>query len=135
MDGAKGKILLVDDDADLVNLVTVRLEAYGFQVESCANGQELLQRVKRRRPDALVLDLEMPEKNGLAALFELKQVFGNLGRDAHLKGGLPVIVLTGLKVSELRAIIQNTGVYDYLEKPVDIQVLAEKLIQAVGAAV
>jgi two-component system, OmpR family, alkaline phosphatase synthesis response regulator PhoP len=70
---AKRKMLVVDDEVDFVELMTVRLEANGYEVITANNGKEALGRVKKDRPDAIILDIMMPEMDGLTVLKKIRE--------------------------------------------------------------
>jgi CheY-like chemotaxis protein len=81
---AKRKILVVDDEVDFVELMTMRLEANGYEVITANNGKDALDRAKKDRPDAVLLDIMMPEMDGLSVLKQIR------AQDARL----PVFILT-----------------------------------------
>ena len=70
---AKRKILLVDDEVDFVDLMKTRLEANGYEVITANNGKEALDRVKNDKPVALLLDIMMPELDGLSVLKQIRE--------------------------------------------------------------
>ena len=80
------RVLVVDDEIGIVRLIQVNLERQGYQVETAGNGAEALAKIRRERPNLLVLDVMMPEMNG----FEL---LTNIRSDPAL-ADLPVIMLT-----------------------------------------
>ena len=65
---AKKKILVVDDEIDFCEMMKMRLEASGYEVIIANNGKEALERVKKDKPDAVLLDIMMPEIDGLTVL-------------------------------------------------------------------
>lgn len=71
-DGAAGKIVVADDDADIVNLVRLRLERAGFQVLTASNGREVLDVVDVEDPDLVLMDVNMPVLDGRAAARQLR---------------------------------------------------------------
>ena len=123
----------MDDDQDLADLIRVRLEAHGYGVEVCENGTQALEALHHgERPHAIVMDIEMPQKNGLTALYELKEEFQKSAGSRDSSAQIPVIVITGLKGVAIRELVQKTQIYDYLEKPFDTKVLADKVARAIG---
>jgi two-component system alkaline phosphatase synthesis response regulator PhoP len=111
---AQKRILVVDDEADFAALVQGNLEREGFQVEIAYNGVEGLAKVKANPPDAIVLDVMMPEKDGYAVCKELK------GSDATCN--IPVVLLTAVAshVTSTRyshADGMSTEADDYIAKP------------------
>ena len=103
------KILVADDEHDIVEVVKDTLEANGFQVITAFDGEEAIKRVYEESPDLLILDINMPKMNGY-------QVLENIKEDI-IHSHLPVIMLTAKgdikdKISGLGA-----GVDDYVTKP------------------
>ncbi|MHB1414165.1 MAG: response regulator transcription factor [Chloroflexota bacterium] len=109
------KILVVDDDPDIIQAIQIVLESQDYEVLTAVNGEEGLERIKRDKPDALVLDLLMPKKDGFAVLRELKE-------DPRM-AKLPILVLTSVREEASRRRYQlETGIElnvdDYVEKPI-----------------
>jgi DNA-binding response OmpR family regulator len=123
------KIMLVDDDADLSELVKIRLESAGFEVNYCANGQRALDSVDEERPDAIILDMEMPEKNGYTTLLELNKKFNTSGQD-NASAKIPIIVMTGLSGTTIKDLVQSAGIYDFVRKPFSVSMLVDKINKA-----
>ncbi len=123
------RILLIDDDQDLSELVRIRLEQAGFEVSHCSNGQEALDFVNEELPDAIILDMEMPGKNGYTTLLEFKKKFDTSG---HGSSGvnIPVIVMTGLAGGVIKDMVLAAGIYDFVEKPFSVSLLVEKINKA-----
>ncbi len=125
------KILLVDDDPDILDALTMVLEAQGYQVVTARDGLEGLATLKAEKPDLLILDLLMPKMDGFAVCKELQDP-----RWSKLKG-MPILILTSVREEASRRRYElETGleldVDDYVEKPVSPDVLVarvEKLIK------
>ena len=117
------KILVVDDDEEIVRVVQITLEAKGLEVETAFTGLEALQRTERELPDLIVLDVDMPQMDGLTALEHLK---GNPST-AHI----PVIMLTAKdQVSDISK-GWNTGADFYWTKPfsaIQLAVLVKRVL-------
>ncbi|MGB4246665.1 MAG: sigma 54-interacting transcriptional regulator [Pseudohongiellaceae bacterium] len=109
----KRRILLVDDDADLLHLISVRLKANGFDVNAVNSAQTALTRLSVFRPHVVVTDLRMPGMDGMQ-LFELIQ-------QRNLR--LPVIMLTAHGTIPEAVAATQKGVFSYLVKPFDAQTL------------
>ena len=110
----KKRILVVDDEADFCAIVQRHLEKEGFDVELAYNGAEGLEKIRTHPPDAVVLDVMMPEKDGYAVCKMLKA-------DPQLSG-IPVVLLTAVAshVPSTRyshADGMSTEADDYLAKP------------------
>jgi two-component system alkaline phosphatase synthesis response regulator PhoP len=111
---AQKRILVVDDEADFAALVQGNLEKEGFKVDLAYNGVEGLAKVRANPPDAIVLDVMMPEKDGYTVCKELK------GSDATCN--IPVVLLTAVAshVTSTRyshADGMTTEADDYIAKP------------------
>ena len=127
------RVLLVDDDADFVQSMTLVLENAGLEVDSAMNGAEAIQAARVRRPDLIVLDMLMPKKDG-ATTFE------ELSRDEQL-ADIPVIFLTsvnektgfGLSGNDFET-VYGKGPVAFLEKPVEAARLVEIVRRAIGGA-
>src|SRR3989338_2039811 len=116
------EILLVDDDADYRELTRMRLEAAGYQVSFASGGRQALELLKGGcRPDLLILDINMPDKNGLATMVNLNAF---IKRESDQGARIPVIVATGLQSEKVQEILMAQQVDDYLRKPYE----AEELI-------
>ncbi|MBN2242842.1 MAG: response regulator [Acidobacteria bacterium] len=110
-------LLLVDDEPDFRRATSTALIRRGFTVSEAASGEEALERIARKRPDFVVLDLKMPGMGGIETLRRLRET------DASL----PVIILTGHgDVGSAMAGIR-LSVADFLQKPVDIDQLAARI--------
>jgi two-component system alkaline phosphatase synthesis response regulator PhoP len=107
----KKTILVVDDEKDIVDLLSYNLTKEGFSVITARNGRDALDRA-RQKPDLIVLDVMMPELNGLQVIQELKK--------EKRTASIPVILLTA-KGSETDEIVGlEVGADDYIVKPVKI---------------
>ncbi len=118
------KILLVDDEPDLTMILKKNLQMEGYEVEVAYNGVEAIEKVKASIPDAIVLDVMMPEKDGFAVCSELK------GDDKY--ADIPIIMLTA--VSDHVSSTQYSHAHgmdmeadDYLAKPASPEQIIESL--------
>lgn len=118
------EILVVDDDPDYVDLIRLRLETSGYQVSCVSNGLEALNLLEKSyRPDLIVLDIEMPDKNGLTTLINL-----NVRRLREKnESQIPIIVATGLRSEAIRSLLTEQKISAYLTKPYDAGELIEKI--------
>ncbi|MEW6439752.1 MAG: response regulator [bacterium] len=120
----KKRILVVDDEPDFVAIVKKYLEKEGFQVEVAYDGVEGLKKVQESPPDAIVLDVMMPEKDGYAVCQELK--------NSDKYKNIPIVLLTAVSshVSSTRYSHydgMSTEADDYLPKPAS----AEEIVESV----
>lgn len=102
-------VLVVDDEADLLEIVTDRLERAGYRVLTARDGLEALEQVRAARPACIILDLKMPRLGGFEALAALR-------REAP---EARVIVLTGSPNRPLAEACRARGADDFLLKPFD----------------
>lgn len=103
------QILVVDDDPVMHRLFQHHLERAGYQMLSAKNGLEALEVASREKPGLIVMDIMMPDKDGLAALRELKK--------ADATKTIPVIVITANSHFMTRKESENSGAAMFLTKP------------------
>ena len=119
-------ILLVDDDPDYLDLAKIRLETSGYLVSCANNGTEALKLLDMDfRPRLIIMDIEMPDKNGLTTLINL-----NVRQARDMKNGIepiPVIIATGIQSDAVRALMQSQNISGYLRKPYSSEELIEKV--------
>lgn len=101
------KILLTDDEEDIIEVVQDRLEAYGFAVVTARDGLEALDKLSKERFDGVFLDVKMPGMNGIQVLEEIRK------NDAEL----PVIILTSSSSREAAIESLAKGANAYVLKP------------------
>jgi CheY-like chemotaxis protein len=116
------RLLVVDDDPDILRLLKAILEAYQFAVELASNGQEALERVRAMVPDGIFLDLRMPVMDGYEA-------FDILRREHP---GVPIIIITASNTGDVSRRMRAQGAQGCLVKPFDPQVLRTTLREAFG---
>lgn len=102
------KILIVDDEAVLLNLLSTKVGQAGFSVIEARDGDEGLQKALKEHPDLILLDIIMPKMDGVTVLKNLRQ-------DPWGKG-VPVIILSNLNTAESVEKSLANGAYDYLIK-------------------
>lgn len=122
----KTKILIVDDDPDILVAVGAVLEARNYQVVTAGDGEEGLAKLKEEKPDLMILDLLMPRKDGFAVCKELKDPRWSKYSD------MPILMLTSIReeVSRRRYELEtglSLDVDDYVEKPIDPFLLVERV--------
>ncbi|HON58740.1 MAG TPA: response regulator [Smithella sp.] len=113
------KILVVDDEKDIVELLSYNLKKEGFAVIGASDGESALRQVKNHRPDLMILDLMLPGMNGLDVCRQLRR---------HPQtAGLPIIMLTA-KGEEMDKIIGlEIGADDYMTKPFSVKELIARV--------
>ena len=120
------KILIVDDDPDILDALTMILEAKDYQVVTARDGVEGLANLKAEKPDLLILDLLMPKMDGFAVCKELQDP-----RWSKFKS-TPILILTSVREEASRRRYElETGleldVDDYVEKPIAPDILLERV--------
>ena len=114
--GARRSVLVVDDDRDIREMFTTALRQAGFEVRSAVDGIVALRQIEHRRPDVVVLDLNLPMVDGIAVHEEL-----NLRTDTQ---GLPVVIITGTEQES------PFPAYATLRKPIDPDNLVDVVSRA-----
>jgi len=116
------KILLVDDEPDIVELLKLRLETNGYEVITAYDGVACLEKVKTDAPDVILLDLVMPGMDGYQVCHRLKE---------SLKTKDILVILFTASYSESMADkVEDLGAFDYIVKPFDPGALLKKVAQA-----
>jgi DNA-binding response OmpR family regulator len=115
----KCKVLLVDDDVQILRSLRVYLELENYQVDTAGGGAEALEKLNSNRPQVLVLDIMMPEMDGFEVLEKVKS-------DESLKN-IPVIMLTakGQDVDVVKG--YEMGASSYMTKPFNLNELVENI--------
>ena len=114
------KIIVIDDEPDIVTFLTVLLEDNGYKVISAKDGREGLERIARERPQLVLLDITMPEKSGVRCYRELRE-------NPDLKS-IPIVIVTGVAkdfknfISSRRQVPPPDG---FVSKPIDKQELLD----------
>jgi DNA-binding response OmpR family regulator len=122
------KILVVDDDPNILKLVKTRLEAHNYEVIAASDGEECMQKVLSDKPDLIILDILMPKADGYDVLVGMKEIKALTGKIPVI----PVIVLTALSDPRVRGMIEKEEIKDYIVKPFNAEDLLNKVRQALG---
>ena len=113
------KILIVDDEADLVETIRFPLELEGFQVLAAYNGEEGLNQARSERPDLILLDLMLPKLDG----YKICRLLKFDDRYKHI----PIFMLTAKTQEKDKILGKETGADEYFTKPFDIDGLIAKI--------
>ena len=113
------RVLVADDDPDILTVVKINLELDGFDVDTAVDGEDALQTATSTPPDVIVLDIMMPRMDGLTALHRL--------RSQASTANIPIILLTARGLPEDRVRGLELGADDYITKPFDITELAARV--------
>jgi len=111
------KVLLVDDEKDFLDVMAERMRARGMEVKTASTPSEALALVAKESFDAIILDLQMPEMDGLETLKKIKSK----------KPELQIILLTGHATVQKGVEAMKLGAMDLLEKPADLSDLTAKI--------
>ena len=123
----KAKILIVDDDADIITVLRDRLEALGYGTVCAGDGLLALELIEQETPHLMLLDLEMPKLSGLDVLKRLAQ-------QKPAAPDMPVIVMTAHGTITAAVQAMKQGAYDFLTKPFDVDHLALVVTKALERA-
>ncbi|HUW94811.1 MAG TPA: response regulator [Anaerolineae bacterium] len=121
---AQPRVMVVDDDPDILDALTTILGTQSYTIETARDGVECVDKVRAEIPDLIVLDLLMPKKDGFAVVREL--------RENPRYAGIPILILTSVREDASRRRYElETGlamdVQDYVEKPVSPQDLLDRV--------
>ncbi|BCS89798.1 response regulator [Pseudodesulfovibrio sediminis] len=114
------KVLLIDDEVEFLEALSERMELRGMDVVTAENAQKAVAALDSGEYDAIVLDLQMPDMNGIDMLKIIKE--------SHPE--MQVILLTGKATLEAGVKAMKLGAMDFMEKPADIDSLTEKIKKA-----
>ncbi|MDQ7782756.1 MAG: response regulator [Desulfomonilaceae bacterium] len=126
------KVLIIDDEPDMVTFLSTLLEDNGYEVVTAVDGEEGLDKVKSEKPDLISLDLLMPNKTGIKMYRELR-------KDPEV-ADIPVVMVTGFGKDDVPSMDFKKWVHErsikapeaYIEKPVDKEMLLNAVRQAIG---
>lgn len=122
---AKKKIMIVDDEESLIELVKALLEGENYEVITAMDGEECLEKLKTEKPDLILLDMMMPGMSG-------REVCERVRADPKIKN-LKIAFLTVAKFSEVgKDVLERMNVLDYITKPFDNKDLIRRVKKLVG---
>lgn len=114
---ANKKILIIDDEPEMVELMKIRLEANKFDVITASEGSEGLEKLRKEKPDLVLLDIMMPNMDGYLFAREVK-------KDPAI-AGVPIIVVTAKP--GMKYLFEAEGIKDYMVKPFESKELLDKI--------
>jgi len=121
---AKKRILLVDDDYEIIESMRMLLEAKGYAILVARDGNQGLALAERENPDLLILDMMMPKRSGFLVLEKLRR-----SRPEPMK----IIMITANEGSRHKAYAEMLGVDDYIRKPFAMDRLLDSVERLLGA--
>ncbi len=113
----KSKLLIIDDEVEYASTICQRLQLRGIDITDAYSGTDGLAKLKEINPDIVILDLKMPDMNGLDALVAIKEY----------NSDIKVIMVTGHGSAAAGLQAMRKGAFDYIMKPFKLAVLLEKL--------
>ncbi|MEK7396767.1 MAG: response regulator [Candidatus Poribacteria bacterium] len=116
---SKAKILIIDDEREIVELVSLMLKARDYSIVSALDGQDGLNKAKVEQPDLILLDIMMPGIDGYAVCLKLKS-----NKDTK---NIPVVIMSGKAEREAIVKTHSLGVSDFIVKPFNLPMLLGKL--------
>jgi len=113
------KVVVIDDEADIVRLVRIKLEKEGFEVITALDGEEGISRVLKENPEIMIVDALMPKKDGYQVITEVKEKMGEKA---------PIAIMLSAK-AEVQDITKGLteGADDYITKPFSPRELIERV--------
>lgn len=118
---AKQKILIIDDEVDLLEMLKMRLESQDYEVLYLNSGEDAIKTIQEEKPDLIMLDIMLPDKNGCDICFELKR-----NEDT---ASIPVIIFTAKP--DWKEVMDTLGKFvkadGYMSKPFESQELMDKI--------
>ena len=120
----KAKILIVDDDADIVTMLEDRLQSFGYSTAVARDGQQAIEQVEQESPRLVLLDLDLPRLSGLLVLKRLSRL-----KQAE---DIPVVVMTAHGSIHAAVEAMKEGAYDFLTKPLDndhLRIVIQKALE------
>jgi DNA-binding response OmpR family regulator len=113
------KIMVVDDDPNIVKLLTFLLEKWGYEVSHSRDGLDCMSVVEYEKPDLVLLDIMMPGLDGISVCSEITTSFN-----------IPVIIVSGLKKEKIKEESEVFGALEFVPKPINSSELKKKVEKA-----
>ncbi|MFA5388650.1 MAG: response regulator [Candidatus Omnitrophota bacterium] len=115
----KKKILVVDDEEDILSILRLRLEANNYEVLTASDGQEGLDKARAEKPDLMILDLMLPKLDGyeVCRMLKLDEAYKTL----------PIIIVTAMAEQKYEDIGGDMGADAYITKPFEPEILLNKI--------
>lgn len=118
------RILVIEDNEDNMKLITFILEKNGYGTIRAENGKIGIALAIKERPDSILLDIQLPDMNGLEVLKEL--------RKSEINGEIPIIAITSYAMSGDRERLLEAGCNGYIEKPIDPVIIINQISEIIG---
>src|SRR2546430_2778795 len=115
----RARVLVVDDEADLVRILQFGLQGIGYQVETASDGQEALKKAREQKPDLILLDLMLPKLDGYKVCRMLKF-------DERYKS-IPIVILSARTQEADREMARSTGADLFITKPYNLEEILQTI--------
>ena len=112
------KILIVDDEIETCKFLGAFLEPLGYQIITALNGEEALEKIKSEEPHLMLLDIRMPEMDGIEVLEHAKTLNPRMG----------IIMITAVQDEDIARQAIADGAHDYITKPIDLDYLESSVM-------
>ena len=116
--------LVIEDNVDNMELITVILEKNGYKVIKAETGQQGFEMAMEVSPDFIILDIQLPDMNGLKVLQQI--------RSSKIHGDIPVIAMTSFAMSGDREKVIAAGCNGYIEKPISPRKVIDQIRKFIG---
>ena len=123
-----GKVLIVDDNPSLLEMLTDFLEGKNFNTASVRSGIELLEKIEEIKPDVILMDIQMPGMDGLEAIRRIRAF-----EDKSI-ASIPIIAVTALAMRGDRELFMAAGANGYVSKPIKLNELVETIQSQLGGS-
>ena len=127
----KKKVLVIEDDSELCELIQLRLKQSGYDVVASLRGDEGVRKAREEHPDLIVLDVFLPHMDGFTALKEIR--YGGKVKGKEPLKDVPIIVVTG-RAPMMEEMYRMEGATDFMTKPIDIKALVERINKLINAS-
>jgi DNA-binding NtrC family response regulator len=116
------RILIVDDEAPIREVLSTFLEEIGYEAHALADGESAINWLREEKPDLILLDVRMPGMSGLDVLKNARQLYPEM----------PVIMISGYADEDLAREALQEGAYDFFLKPFELSVIEARLFAKLG---
>ncbi len=117
-------VLVVEDNMDNMELITVILERNGFKAITAKTGQQGIEIVMESQLDFIILDIQLPDMDGLSVIRKIRAL--------KVNGDIPVIAMTSYAMSGDRQNVISAGFNGYIEKPIDPETVISQIREVIG---
>lgn len=118
------RVLIIEDNEDNMKLITFILERHGYRTLRAETGREGIEQVRREKPDLVLLDIQLPDMDGIEVLKAI--------RCSEADGDLPIIAVTSYAMSGDRQHLMDAGCNGYIEKPINPQTIVDEIRRYAG---